>query len=202
VWPAGAGTVRLDGADLATWDRSDVGPALGYLPQDVELFDGTVAENICRFEKGATDGAIIEAAQIAGAHDLILSLPEGYGTRIGEGGALLSAGQRQRIGVARAVYGRPFLVVLDEPNANLDAEGEAALTRAIAMLRARQSIVVVISHRVSALAALDKALVLYKGEMLAFGPRDEVLAQLAGSTAAAKEAGAQSAPIAEQGCPA
>ena len=157
-----------------------------------------MAENICRFEKGAADADIFEAAQIAGAHNLILSLPDGYGTRIGESGALLSAGQRQRIGLARAVYGRPFLVVLDEPNANLDAEGETALTRAIAVLRARQSIVVVISHRVSALAALDKALVLYKGDMLAFGPRDEVLAHLAGPKGTAKPA--ETVPTPRQDC--
>ena len=186
IWQPAQGALRLDGARLDQWDSDELGQHIGYLPQDVELFDGAVAENICRFEKGATDGSIVEAAQIAGAHDLILSLPAGYSTRVGESGALLSAGQRQRIGLARAVYGGPFLVVLDEPNANLDAEGELALTRAIAVMRARQSIVVVISHRVSALASLDKALVLYKGEMLAFGPRDEVLAHLAGSNQAAK----------------
>ena len=199
IWQPAQGTLRLDGARLDQWDTDVLGRYIGYLPQDVELFDGTVAENICRLEKGATDAGVVEAAHIAGAHDLILSLPDGYGTRIGESGGLLSAGQRQRIGVARAVYGRPFLVVLDEPNANLDAEGEAALTRAIAMLRARQSIVVVISHRVSALAALDKALVLYKGEMLAFGPRDEVLARISGSPETRKTA-AGSAAAARENC--
>ena len=199
IWQPAQGALRLDGARLDQWDTDVLGRYIGYLPQDVELFDGTVAENICRFERGATDAGIVEAAHIAGAHDLILSLPDGYGTRIGESGALLSAGQRQRIGVARAVYGRPFLVVLDEPNANLDAEGEAALTRAIAILRARQSIVVVISHRVSALAALDKALVLYKGEMLAFGPRDEVLARISGSPETGKPA-AGSAAAARENC--
>jgi ATP-binding cassette subfamily C protein PrsD len=183
VWPAVEGAVRLDGARLDQWRSDDLGQHIGYLPQDVALFDGTVADNICRFEKGANDERIVEAAQIAGSHSLILSLRGGYGARVGESGALLSAGQRQRIGLARAVYGRPFLVVLDEPNANLDAEGEAALTRAIMALRARRSIVVVISHRVSALAALDQALVLGKGEMLAFGPRDEVIARLAGGEA-------------------
>ena len=201
IWQPAQGDLRLDGARLDQWDTDELGRHIGYLPQDVGLFDGTVAENICRFEKGATDGSIVEAAQIAGAHDLILSLPAGYSTRIGESGALLSAGQRQRVGLARAVYGRPFLVVLDEPNANLDVEGEAALTRAIAVLRARQSIVVVISHRVSALATLDKALVLYKGEMLAFGPRDEVLAHLAGSKQAAKsDAGSHAEASAKQDC--
>jgi ABC-type protease/lipase transport system fused ATPase/permease subunit len=201
IWRPAQGDVRLDGARLDQWDTDDLGRHIGYLPQDVELFDGTVAENICRFEKGAPDGGVVEAAQIAGAHNLILSLQAGYSTRIGESGALLSAGQRQRIGLARAVYGRPFFVVLDEPNANLDSEGEAALTRAIAVLRARQSIVVVISHRVSALAALDKALVLYKGEMLAFGPRDDVLAHLAGSKKAANsDAGSPAQATAQQDC--
>ena len=201
IWQPAQGAVRLDGARLDQWDTDELGRHIGYLPQDVELFDGTVAENICRFEKGAPDGGIVEAAQIAGAHNLILSLPAGYSTRIGESGGLLSAGQRQRIGLARAVYGRPFFVVLDEPNANLDAEGEAALTRAIAVLRARQSIVVVISHRVSALAALDKALVLYKGEMLAFGPRDDVLAHLAGSKKTVKsDAGSHAQATAQQDC--
>ena len=199
IWQPAKGALRLDGGRLDQWDTDVLGRYIGYLPQDVELFDGTVAENICRFERGATDAGIVEAAHIAGAHNLILSLSEGYGTRIGESGGLLSAGQRQRIGVARAVYGRPFLVVLDEPNANLDAEGEAALTRAIAMLRARQSIVIVISHRVSALAALDKALVLYKGEMLAFGPRDEVLARISGSPETGKPA-AGSAGAAREDC--
>jgi PrtD family type I secretion system ABC transporter len=201
IWRPAKGDVRLDGARLGQWDTDDLGRHIGYLPQDVELFDGTVAENICRFEKGAPDGGIVEAAQIAGAHNLILSLPAGYSTRIGESGGLLSAGQRQRMGLARAVYGRPFFVVLDEPNANLDADGEAALTRAIAVLRARQSIVVVISHRVSALAALDKALVLYKGEMLAFGPRDDVLAHLAGSKKTAKsDAGSHTQVTAQPDC--
>lgn len=201
IWQPAQGALRIDGAHLAHWDTDVLGRYIGYLPQDVELFDGAVAENICRFEKGVTNESIIEAAQIAGAHNLILSLPDGYSTRIGESGALLSAGQRQRIGLARAVYGGPFLVVLDEPNANLDAEGEAALTRAIAMLRARRSIVVVISHRVSALAALDKALVLYKGDMLAFGPRDEVLAQLAGATKTAEFGAApKTTAAAQQDC--
>ena len=201
IWQPAKGAVRLDGARLDQWDTDELGRHIGYLPQDVELFDGTVAENICRFEKGAADGGVVEAAQIAGAHNLILSLPAGYSTRIGESGGLLSAGQRQRIGLARAVYGRPFFVVLDEPNANLDAEGEAGLTQAIAVLRARQSIVIVISHRVSALAALDKALVLYKGEMLAFGPRDDVLAHLAGSKKTAKsDAGSHTQATAQQDC--
>jgi ATP-binding cassette, subfamily C, bacterial PrsD len=181
VWPAAEGAIRLDGARLDQWHAVTLGQHLGYLPQEAGLFDGTVAENICRFDRSASDEQIVEAAVIAGAHGLILSLPEGYASRIGEGGSLLSAGQRQRIGLARAVFGNPFLIVLDEPNANLDAEGEAALARAISIMRARQSIVIVISHRVSALASLDTALVLQQGQMIAFGPRDQVLARLVGA---------------------
>ena len=188
IWQPAQGCVRLDGARLDQWHTDALGQHIGYLPQEVSLFDGTVAANISRFEDGASDKQIIEAALIAGAHNLILSLPDGYATRIGEGGALLSAGQRQRIGLARAVYGSPFLIILDEPNANLDAEGEAALTRAIAILRGRKSIVVVISHRMSALTALDTALILHQGAVLAFGPRDEVMARLA--SAARSDAGA------------
>ena len=138
IWPAQSGVVRLDGAALDQWRNGDLGRYIGYLPQDVALFDGTVAENICRFDETATSDAILKAARIAGVHDIILRLPEGYATRIGSGGMSLSAGQRQRVGLARAVFGDPFLVVLDEPNANLDAEGEQALTRAIQILRVSQ----------------------------------------------------------------
>jgi ATP-binding cassette subfamily C protein PrsD len=179
IWPLVQGHVRIDGARLDQWDSDALGRHIGYLPQEVALFDGTVADNICRFEEGASEENILEAAMIAGAHGLIVSLPDGYATSIGEGGALLSAGQRQRLGLARALYGGPFVVVLDEPNANLDAEGEAALTRAIRILREREAIVIVISHRPSALTALDSVLVLHNGEMLAFGKRDEVWARLA-----------------------
>jgi ABC-type protease/lipase transport system fused ATPase/permease subunit len=181
IWPATHGVVRLDGAAIDQWRNEDLGRHIGYLPQDVALFDGTVAENICRFDSGATSDAILKAAQIAGVHDVILRLPEGYSTRIGQGGASLSAGQRQRVGLARAVYGDPFLVVLDEPNANLDAEGENALGRAIQLLRRAGSIVIVISHRPNALAALDMALVLYEGKAIAFGPSAEVFARVSGS---------------------
>jgi ATP-binding cassette, subfamily C, bacterial PrsD len=183
IWPPAQGHVRLDGAPLDQWNSDTLGRHIGYLPQEVALFDGTVADNICRFEEGASEERILEAAMIAGAHGLIVSLPEGYATSIGEGGALLSAGQRQRLGLARALYGGPFVVVLDEPNANLDAEGEAALTRAIEILREREAIVIVISHRPSALAALDSVLVLHNGRMLAFGKRDDVWARLANRTA-------------------
>jgi len=178
IWPAQHGLVRLDGAAIDQWRNEDLGRHIGYLPQDVALFDGTVAENICRFDPRATSDAILKATQIAGVHDVILRLPEGYSTRIGQGGAALSAGQRQRVGLARAVFGDPFLVVLDEPNANLDAEGENALGRAIQLLRRAGSIVIVISHRPNALAALDMALVLYDGKAIAFGPSQEVFARV------------------------
>jgi ATP-binding cassette, subfamily C, bacterial PrsD len=181
IWPAAHGVVRLDGATIDQWRNEDLGRHIGYLPQDVALFDGTVAENICRFDADATSDAILKAAQIAGVHDVILRLPEGYSTRIGQSGASLSAGQRQRVGLARAVYGDPFLIVLDEPNANLDAEGENALGRAIQLLRRAGSIVIVISHRPNALAALDMALVLYEGKAIAFGPSKEVFARVSGS---------------------
>src|SRR5262249_18126441 len=173
------GKVRLDGAPIERWDSDDLGRHIGYLPQDVALFDGTVATNIARFDEAATSDAILEAARVSGAHDMILRLPDGYDTRIGERGVSLSAGQRQRIGLARAVFGRPFLVVLDEPNANLDADRENALVNAIETLRREQSIVIVISHRPNALAALNMAMVIYSGRSIAFGPREEVFARVA-----------------------
>jgi ATP-binding cassette subfamily C protein PrsD len=182
IWPAQQGVVRLDGAALDQWRNEDLGRHIGYLPQDVSLFDGTVAENICRFDEGATSDAILKAAQVAGVHDLVLRLPEGYSTPIGQAGMSLSAGQRQRIGLARAVFGDPFLVVLDEPNANLDADGENALTRAIQILRHNKCIVIVISHRPSALAPLNMAMVLYEGKSIAFGPRDEIFARVRAQT--------------------
>jgi ATP-binding cassette subfamily C protein PrsD len=185
IWPAQHGVVRLDGATLDQWRNADLGRHIGYLPQDVALFDGTVAENICRFDDEATSEDILKAARIAGVHDLILRLPEGYATRIGEGGMSLSAGQRQRIGLARAVFGDPFLIVLDEPNANLDADGENALTRA---LRQNRSIVIVISHRPSALSVLDMTMVLYEGKAIAFGPSDEVFARVRSATGQAAAA--------------
>lgn len=175
IWTPVRGQVRLDGAALDQWSSEALGPHLGFLPQEVELFPGTVAENIARFEDGADAGRVIAAAKAACVHELILRLPEGYDTRIGENGSGLSAGQRQRVGLARALYGDPFLVVLDEPNSNLDAEGEAALTEAIAGVRRRGGICVVIAHRPSALAALDMVLVLADGRVQSFGPRDEVL---------------------------
>jgi len=193
IWPAVKGVVRLDGAAIDQWQHDDLGRHVGYLPQDVALLDGTVAENIARFDHTASSEAVLEAARIAGAHEMILRLPDGYQTRIGEGGASLSAGQRQRVGLARAVFGDPFLVVLDEPNANLDADGENALTRAIEMLRAKQCIVIVVSHRPSSLAALNVAMVIYDGRVAAFGPREEVFARIA-----KKQAGAATAIAAQQ----
>ena len=175
VWPPARGKVRLDGAALDQWASADLGPHIGFLPQEVELFAGTVAENIARFDPDASSDAVIAAATAAGVHDLILRLSDGYDTRIGESGAGLSAGQRQRVGLARALYGEPFLVVLDEPNANLDNEGENALTQAILGVRERGGICIVVAHRPSALASVDLILMMADGRAQAFGPKDEVL---------------------------
>ncbi|HWX06065.1 MAG TPA: type I secretion system permease/ATPase [Bradyrhizobium sp.] len=196
IWPVSHGVVRLDGAALDQWRNEDLGRYIGYLPQEVALFDGTVAENICRFDDSASSNAILKAARIAGVHDIILRLPDGYSTRIGEGGMSLSAGQRQRIGLARAVFGDPFLVVLDEPNANLDADGENALSRAILILRQTKCIVIVISHRPSAIAALNMAMVLYEGKSIAFGPCEEIFARVR-SAQPANAKSARRAPLAE-----
>ena len=175
VWQPIRGKVRLDGAALDQWSPDSLGRHIGYLPQDVELFDGTIAENISRFEAEPDASAIIAAAKAAGVHELVVRLPEGYETRIGEAGAALSAGQRQRVALARALYRDPFLVVLDEPNSNLDSEGEEALVAAIGSVRSRGGIVVVIAHRASVLDAVDQVLVLNQGRQQAFGPRDDVL---------------------------
>jgi ATP-binding cassette, subfamily C, type I secretion system permease/ATPase len=181
VWLPLRGSVRLDGAALDQWTPSALGSHIGYLPQDVELFDSTVADNIARFDPDASSETIIAAARAADVHDLIVALPEGYGTRVGEAGCALSAGQRQRIALARALYGDPFLVVLDEPNANLDMEGDKALTSAITRIRARGGIAIVIAHRPSALAAVDQLLVMGNGVVQAFGPKDEVLRRVSAS---------------------
>ncbi|WP_075291177.1 type I secretion system permease/ATPase [Pararhizobium arenae] len=178
IWPAFRGSARLDGAALDQWDSDRLGRHIGYLPQDVELFAGTVAQNIARFEEGATADAIVAAARAARVNDLILKLPNGYETEIGDGGAALSAGQRQRVALARALYNDPFLVVLDEPNSNLDAEGEQALSEAIMSVRQRGGIVIVIAHRPSALAAADMVLMMNEGRMQAFGPKEEVLSKI------------------------
>ena len=175
VWRPARGSVRLDGATLDQWSPAALGRHIGYLPQDIELFDGTIGQNIARFEVDADPEAIITAAEQAGVHELIVRLPQGYETRIGEGGMALSGGQRQRIALARALYRDPFLVVLDEPNSNLDGEGEQALTQAIANVRARGGIAVVIAHRPSALAAVDQVLVMAGGEAKAFGPKEQIM---------------------------
>ncbi len=177
VWRPVRGRVQLDGATLDQWSPEALGRHVGYLPQDVELLSGTVAQNISRFEEDAEPNLIIAAAKAAGVHDLIVGLPEGYETQAGEHGAALSAGQGQRIALARALYRDPFLVVLDEPNANLDSEGDEALTKAILGVRQRGGIVVVVAHRPSAITGVDLILVMNKGRMHHFGPKEEVLAK-------------------------
>jgi ATP-binding cassette subfamily C protein len=174
VWAPARGVIRLDGATLDQWPADQLGQSVGYLPQEVELFDGTVAENIARF-RPADPAQLIAAAKAAGVHDIVVRLPNGYDTRVGENGAALSGGQRQRIALARALYGEPFLVVLDEPNSNLDAPGEQALTAAILGVRARGGIVIVIAHRPSAVAAVDQVLILNEGRVQALGPRERFL---------------------------
>ena len=177
VWPATAGTVRLDGADLYQWNKDELGPHLGYLPQDIELFDGTVAENISRF--GDVDAnKVIKAAERAGVHGLILRLPNGYDTPLGVGGSVLSGGQKQRIGLARALYGDPALVVLDEPNSNLDEVGEKALSATIMDLTARGTTIVLITHRIASLDVIQKIMLLGEGTVRAYGPRAEMLAAM------------------------
>ena len=184
IWPPSSGSVRLDGAELQHWDRDLLGPQIGYLPQDVELFGGTVAENISRFYADPSDEDIVAAARLAGVHEMVLGLPGGYETEIGDDGGFLSGGQRQRIGLARAVYGAPALVVLDEPNSNLDNAGDQALTKAIATLKARGATVVVMAHRPSAIAAVDKILMLNDGRVAAFGDKDEILSKVTQLTSA------------------
>ncbi len=179
VWTPGRGSVRLDGAALDQWSPEALGRHVGYLPQDVELFPGNVAQNIARFEDPPHPEAVLAAAQAAGVHDLIVNLPEGYETSVGDHGGALSAGQAQRIALARALYRDPFLVVLDEPNSNLDAEGDEALTRAILGARARGAIVVVVAHRPSAIAGVDYILVMSKGRQQQFGPKEEILNRIA-----------------------
>jgi len=178
IWPPSLGKVRLDGADIASWDSERLGPYLGYLPQDVELFAGTIADNIARLGPKDPD-KIIDAAQKAGIHEMVLRMPKGYDTPIGPGGIALSGGQRQRIGLARAMYGNPKFIILDEPNASLDDEGEQALLRALAQLKEQGSTVILITHKASLLASVDKVLFLRDGQLLIFGPRDAVFQKLA-----------------------
>ena len=193
VWPTLRGEIRLDGAALDQWEPDPLGRHIGYLPQDVELFEGTIAENISRFQPDAKPEDVIAAAQTAGAHELILNLPDGYDTRIGEGGASLSGGQRQRVALARALYGNPFLVVLDEPNASLDGAGDEALNQAILAVRKRGGIVVVITHRPAALGQVDQVAIMEEGRIKAVGPRDEVLQSVMKRNAAAPAPGAPAA---------
>lgn len=174
VWPTLGGKVRLDGADIYTWDKNLLGPSVGYLPQDIELFEGSIAENIARF--GEVDaGKVVDAAKLAGVHEMILRFPKGYDTQIGDSGSALSGGQRQRIAFARAIYGNPSFVVLDEPNSNLDDVGEAALVRAVQELKRRGTTVILITHRTSIISVVDKLLLLVDGMLQAYGPRDQVL---------------------------
>jgi ATP-binding cassette subfamily C exporter for protease/lipase len=187
IWPQSSGDVLLDGRSIGDWDRMALGPHVGYLPQDIELFEGSIAENIARSGKVASD-MVIAAAEVAGLHQMILRFPKGYDTPMGEAGGLLSGGQRQRIALARAVYGEPALIVLDEPNANLDDEGEAALVRAVQSLKAKGKTVVLISHRPNILSVADRLLILHEGIVQASGPRDGVLAALQKQRDAAKAA--------------
>lgn len=186
IWPTQVGKMRLDGVDIFQWNKLEVGPAIGYLPQDVELFDGTIAENICRFGEADSE-QVIAAARACGVHDMILHFPKGYDTPIGEAGGVLSGGQRQRIALARAIYGTPALIVLDEPNSNLDDLGEAALVSAVIEMKRKGSTVILITHRTSVLRAVDKLMLLREGQVNAFGPRDEVLKAIAASAQQAQQ---------------
>lgn len=175
VWPLLAGQIRLDDSELSHFDREYLGEATGYLPQSVELFEGTVAQNISRFQPGDVTESVLKAAEHAQLHSLIAALPQGYDTQVGRQGSILSAGQRQRIGLARALYGDPFLIVLDEPNSNLDGEGDLALTKAVLSAKARGAIVIVVAHRPSAISALDKLLLMENGKQVRFGEKSTIL---------------------------
>ena len=184
VWLPHRGTVRLDGATLDHWSPEQLGPHIGYLPQDVEIFEGTIAENIARLESQPDPAKIVAAAQEAGIHEMILAMPQDYSAKVGIAGAALSAGQKQRLALARALYGNPFLIVLDEPNSNLDSDGDAALGQALTRVRERGGIVVVVAHRPSAIGALNKLMVMAGGQVQAFGEKEEVLARMTQRAAA------------------
>jgi len=187
IWPVFSGKVRLDGADISAWDRGELGPHVGYLPQDIELFNGSIAENIARF-KEADSQKIIEAAKLAGVHEMVLQQSSGYDTAIGGVGGALSGGQRQRIGLARAVYGNPKLLVLDEPNSNLDDQGERSLVEAMRRIKASGCTIIVISHRTAILHEVDKILVLKDGVAINFGSREHILADLVAKASQQKTA--------------
>lgn len=177
IWQPQHGVVRLDGADIANWDKNLLGPHVGYLPQDIELFEGSISENIARFSDVKPD-EVIKAARVAGVHEMILLLPEGYDTVIGSEGVNLSGGQRQRIGLARAIYGAPRLIILDEPNSNLDDTGEQALAQAIMHMKMSGSTIFVITHRTTILSQLDRLMVMAGGTISMYGPREQVMAEL------------------------
>lgn len=188
VWVPNAGKVRIDGAEVSQWDERQLRPNFGYLPQDVELFDGSIAENIGRFDSSNSEG-VLQAAQAAHAYELILKLPEGFQTQLGSGGIQLSAGQAQRVGLARALYGRPKIVILDEPNANLDADGEQALMAAIAEMKMQGSTVLLITHKPSLVSTMDYLMVMRDGRIDTMGPREEVLSRLTGRSAGTSSIG-------------
>jgi ATP-binding cassette subfamily C exporter for protease/lipase len=177
IWPQVAGEVLLDERPISGWDRDELGPHIGYLPQDIELFDGTIAENIARFGEVESE-KVVAAAKATGLHEMILRMPRGYDTSIGEAGRILSGGQRQRIALARAVYGDPRLVVLDEPNANLDDVGEKALMQAVMLMKQQGKTIFLISHRPQVMAVADRLLILADGKVQASGPKNGVLAAL------------------------
>ncbi|MCA5971524.1 type I secretion system permease/ATPase [Pseudomonas syringae] len=193
IWPAQHGTVRLDGADISAWDKQKLGPHLGYLPQDIELFEGSISDNIARFAKVDPEKVVL-AARTAGVHEMILQLPDGYDTVIGSDGVNLSGGQRQRIGLARAIYGSPRLIVLDEPNSNLDEVGERALSVALQLIKESGATVFIVSHRPNILSRLDRVMVMSAGTITLYGARDQVIAELAQQQAKAQQAQQRVAP--------
>ncbi|KFF85311.1 type I secretion system permease/ATPase [Pseudomonas syringae] len=195
IWPAQHGTVRLDGADISAWDKQKLGPHLGYLPQDIELFEGSISDNIARFTKVDPEKVVL-AARTAGVHEMILQLPDGYDTVIGSDGVNLSGGQRQRIGLARAIYGSPRLIVLDEPNSNLDEVGERALSVALQLIKESGATVFIVSHRPNILSRLDRVMVMNAGTITLYGARDQVIAELAQQQAKAQQAQQRVAPAA------